>query len=248
MRDYGRLYTSFWSHPKIRTLDGDARLLAIYLLTSPHSNSIGCYLLSDAYAADDLTLPADPWTGERVSKAMTELSAKGFAHRFSDARHVCLVDYVDWNRAENPNVVKRMIKEFDQLLKDPLRYYPAMGILSHGDWVAKADRRRLETLCQTLSETLPKPFRKPVHSLSLSLSLPFPDHSIPLPSTGKIENSNGSAAPTSSLGLEGRDESSPPPAQDDDKKGARESSTKHLPMIERVALAASNRKRKAEVE
>lgn len=244
MREYGRIYTSFWNHPKVREFSADARTLALYLLTSPHSNAIGCYALSLGYAADDLSLPADPWGIDRVSAGFTELSEKGFAHRFSDGRHVCVVDYIEWNPAENPNVVRRMVKEFDQLLKDPLKYFPAMGILAQGDKVQSADRRRLENVAQTLYETLPKPFRKPVHSVP-TLSLPFPDHSNSVPN-GSAKSKVG-AADGSSLGLGGRSEHPPQtPSEDKDKKGARESDTRNLSMAERVALAtaARNKNRK----
>lgn len=112
-RDYGRVITTFWNHPKIRKCSDRGKLLATYLMTGPHSNSIGAYLLPDAYVSDDLG-----WTPEAVSKAFAELFAIGFAQRFSDGRHVVVCDFLDWNPIENPNVGKGALKQVDQLPDD----------------------------------------------------------------------------------------------------------------------------------
>ena len=54
MRDYGKVHTSFWASDTLRDLDSDAKLLALYLLTSPHTHMAGVFSLPDAYACHDL--------------------------------------------------------------------------------------------------------------------------------------------------------------------------------------------------
>src|SRR5262245_26949974 len=49
-------------------LSDDARLLYLYLLTSPHVNSAGCYVLPEEYACADLK-----WAPERYHAARIEL-------------------------------------------------------------------------------------------------------------------------------------------------------------------------------
>ena len=53
-RDYGQIQSAFWTHPKIRSVGPDAKLIAAYLLTSPHTNGLGCFYLPLGYVATDL--------------------------------------------------------------------------------------------------------------------------------------------------------------------------------------------------
>lgn len=122
-RDYGRVSTGFWNHPKIRKVSDRAKLLANYLMTGPHSNSVGAYLLPDAYVADDLG-----WSGEAVSKAFAELFEIGFAARFEDGRHVVVCDFLEWNPIENPNVAKGAMKQLDLLPDDTALFSTFNGL------------------------------------------------------------------------------------------------------------------------
>lgn len=122
-RDYGRVSTRFWNSQDIRALSDRGKLLANYLLTGPHSNSIGAYLLPDAYVADDLG-----WSTETVSKALSELFEKGFCERFSDGRHIVVCKFLDWNPIENPNVGKGALKQLEQLPDDVVLHHVLDGL------------------------------------------------------------------------------------------------------------------------
>lgn len=98
MRDYGKVHTSFWSSATISSLSDDARLLALYLMTSPHSTIAGVFRLPDGYVCEDLR-----WSSERVSKGFGELLANGFAQRCESTKWVWVVKHLTWNRPENPN-------------------------------------------------------------------------------------------------------------------------------------------------
>lgn len=101
MRDYGRVYAKFWTSDDIRELSDDGRLLALYLLTSPHGNLAGVFYLPDGYAAEDMK-----WTPERVAKAFEELSRNPFARRCERTKWVWVCKYLTWNPPENPNQLK----------------------------------------------------------------------------------------------------------------------------------------------
>ena len=105
MRDYGKVHTSFWSSPTIRSMSEDARTLAIYLVTSPHSNMAGTFRLPDGYVCEDLN-----WTPERVSKAFAETLDKGFANRCETTKWVWICKHFTWNPPENPNQRKGAAK------------------------------------------------------------------------------------------------------------------------------------------
>ena len=98
MRDYGRVYTAFWTSEDVRSLTDDGRLLALYLLTSPHSTIAGVFRLPNGYASDDLQ-----WGTERVADGFSELIAKGFADRCETTKWVWIRRFLDWNAPEGPN-------------------------------------------------------------------------------------------------------------------------------------------------
>jgi hypothetical protein len=105
MRDYGKIHTSFWSSETLRDLDTDAKLLAAYLLTSPHTTMIGAFRLPDAYACEDLG-----WTSERLRNGFETLSEAGFSIYCEKTKWVWVVKFMDFNRPENPNQWKAAAK------------------------------------------------------------------------------------------------------------------------------------------
>lgn len=88
----------------------DGRTLAAYLLTSPHSNMLGCFRVPMAYVADDLK-----WGMERVKEGFREVFDKGFATFSEESNWVVIHKFLKWNQPENPNVVKAAEKLFAQI-------------------------------------------------------------------------------------------------------------------------------------
>lgn len=110
MRDYGKVQSTFWTSDDIRRLSDTARMLALYLLTGPHTNQIGCFRLPDGYVSEDLN-----WTIETVQKGFAELSENGFANRDEGSKWVFINNFLKWNEIENPNQGKSAIRLFDQV-------------------------------------------------------------------------------------------------------------------------------------
>lgn len=105
MRDYGKVHTRFWSSETTRSLSDDGRMLALYLLTSPHSTIAGVFPLPDGYICEDMQ-----WTAERVAKGFSELLANGFAGRCIVTKWVWVHEHLKWNPPENPNQRKAAAK------------------------------------------------------------------------------------------------------------------------------------------
>lgn len=105
MRDYGRVHSSFWSSPTIATLSDDAKVLALYLMTSSHTTITGVFRLPDGYISEDLN-----WSTERVREGFQELLDKGFANRCETTKWVWIVKHLIWNPPENPNQRKAAAK------------------------------------------------------------------------------------------------------------------------------------------
>ena len=101
MRDYGKIHSSFWSSETIRSLTDDGRMLALYLMTSPHTTISGTFRLPDGYACEDLQ-----WSAVRVTEGFVELFRKGFANRCETTKWVWICKHLEWNPPENPNQFK----------------------------------------------------------------------------------------------------------------------------------------------
>ena len=143
MRDYGKLHCVFWTSPSIRSLSDDAKMMAAYLLTSPHGTLTGCFRLPDGYICEDMN-----WGSERVSKGFAELVGKGFATRCETTKWVHIVKFLEWNPLENPNQVKAAVKA----LADIPDQFPAKQALAR--LLGNSDEaERLAKL-----EPLPNPF------------------------------------------------------------------------------------------
>ena len=157
MRDYGRVYSAFWQSPEIRSLSEDARTLALYLLTTPHGNLIGCFRLPDAYAADDLQ-----WSSERVREGFAKLAEVAFVMRDEATKWVFIAKYLKWNAFENPNVAKAAFKAFDQVPSISLKPALALALLDSGVHIGAEFRKACETLCEDFRKPEPEP--EPIRS------------------------------------------------------------------------------------
>lgn len=105
MRDYGKVYSTFWSSATTAKMSEDGKLLALYLMTCSHSTIAGVFRLPDGYVSEDLG-----WTLERVQKGFAELFDKGFANRCETTKWVWVCKHLEWNKPENPNQRKAAAK------------------------------------------------------------------------------------------------------------------------------------------
>lgn len=110
MRDYGKVHTSFWASETLKDLDAYAKLLALYLLTSPHTNASGAFRLPDAYACEDLK-----WNAERLRNSFETLSNAGFIAHCEATSWVWICKFGDWNKPDNPNIKKAVLKSVDAI-------------------------------------------------------------------------------------------------------------------------------------
>jgi hypothetical protein len=108
MRDYGVVRVRFWEWAKRKQLSTDERELALYLLTSPHGNSLGCFRLPMAYLCEDLGKGS-----ETVSETVSKLSAIGFLERDEASGWTWIVGFLEHNPVPNRNVGKSVEKQIE---------------------------------------------------------------------------------------------------------------------------------------
>ena len=68
MGDYARVKVKIWHSSTFSQLSNDAKLLWLYLLTCPHGNMLGCFILKKGYMIEDLQ-----WSKKRLKRAFGEI-------------------------------------------------------------------------------------------------------------------------------------------------------------------------------
>lgn len=121
MREYARISPRFWMGETgrlIRTKGPEAQLLALYLLTSPHSNMIGLYWCPVTYMAHETGLSM-----QGASKALQSLVDIGFCHYDSASEVVWVVEMARYQvgekLSEKDKQAKGVQNAYDDLPKNP---------------------------------------------------------------------------------------------------------------------------------
>ena len=115
MARYTRVKCRLWHDEKVRALTEDGRMCFFYVLTSPHSNMLGMYVLAPGYAAEDLQ-----WPVERFRKAFAELLDKQLVKHDAKTNLVLIRNYLEHNPLENGKQVIAALKVLEELPTSPL--------------------------------------------------------------------------------------------------------------------------------
>lgn len=112
---YAKVEETFWHDPKVRALSERARNFFLYLLTSPHRNRVGCFVLDPFYAAADIQ-----WSPDAVTTALQELERAGRVAWDPETRVVLIRRFLKFNTLENGKVVVAAIRELTGVPDTPL--------------------------------------------------------------------------------------------------------------------------------
>ena len=164
MREYGKVYSSFWQSPEVRAMSEDGRTLALYLLTTPHGSMLGCFRMPDAYAAEDLQ-----WGIERVSEGFRNLIESGFVSRDEATKWVVIPKFLKWNQFDNANVAISASRAFELVPEGHIKQQLAAALLEFGRHMKEGFRNGCETLCEQSRNKGAGARAKPIRSQSRSL-------------------------------------------------------------------------------
>jgi hypothetical protein len=148
---YSKVDSLFWKDVKNKTLPDNEKLLFLYLLTCPHRNVLGYYIMPLPYISADLK-----WKLETVKERFTQLLDKGYINYDFDAEVVIINNFLKYNTFENPNQVVGAIKSLEvipacgldkELLEALNRNKTGMCAGKKGDY-----DKRYETLTQTVAQ------------------------------------------------------------------------------------------------
>ena len=105
-RDYGQIRSAFWTHPEIRPASLIAKTVAAYLMSSLHTNGIGCFYCPPGYIADDIKVDYSD-----VLEAFAALEEINFIRACRETGYVLIPHFLKWNPIDNANVGKARLKE-----------------------------------------------------------------------------------------------------------------------------------------
>lgn len=120
MRQYANTPTNFWTNTVGRQLRGagmDVQMVALYLLSSPHSSYTSLYQLPVAYIAADTGL-----NHSQVRAALASIRDIGFARYDEDSEFVWVLEGAVWQIGKSLKPGDKRVpfiqKEFDALPED----------------------------------------------------------------------------------------------------------------------------------
>jgi hypothetical protein len=98
-RDFGKVRSAFWSDDKVQAWPERIKFMALYMLTAPHANAIGCFRAPVQYIAADTGL-----TVTDVKDALTFLERHNFLRYCHKTGFVFIKNYLTHNGIENAKV------------------------------------------------------------------------------------------------------------------------------------------------
>lgn len=150
MRDYGKVSCLIWRNFDFRAMSEDARWLALYILTCPHANMLGCFCLPNSYIADDLQ-----WSVQKVQKAIEELQSNKFLTVDRPSGWMIVHKFLKWNALANPNQGTAAGKTFRSIPdKLAIKGMLASEIREYCNFFPEAELNSYETVTQTIPEPL----------------------------------------------------------------------------------------------
>jgi hypothetical protein len=152
MREYGKIKTGFWHNKKARVLTDDAKLLLIYLISCPHGNSIGCFVLPMGYITEDMD-----WSQQKASDRLKELAANGFIERDEETRVVRLTTWWEHNSIENGNVAKGVVSIAENLPPCLVSKHAVDELLSLSNTFLNSFQTRLNLVSDEFGNNKPEP-------------------------------------------------------------------------------------------
>ena len=151
MSKYRKVDTRILYDEKFRDMSDDGKLVFLTLLVHPHMTALGAMRSSMATLAEDLE-----WSAERFVKGFQEPLSMGMV-RFDDrGRLVALPNFLKYNPADNPNVVKAWCASLDLLPECELK---SEVIRWAYDSLADRPKSMTEAFAKGLGKPLPKPTR-----------------------------------------------------------------------------------------
>ncbi len=151
---YQKILSQIWFDEKFSLLTPSQKLLFLYILTCPHGNLIGCFVLREGYVCSDLN-----YSAKDFRKDFEKLLEKDLIKACRSQDLVLIPNFLKYNPLTNPNQKKAAAKIIQQLPKSKLlqHFKGLIEGLPEGLWegLLKPEDRRQKTEDRILAQTSP---------------------------------------------------------------------------------------------
>jgi len=162
MRDFSPVYSRFWIDPVMQSLSREARLIALHLVTGPHTTMLGCFRLPPSYVAEDLKFSV-----AEVESGFAELAAVDFFTVDAQSGWCVVHGFLKWNPIHNPSHAQGLEKLFEQVPGQGPVFKKLCALLQqHPKYLRAEFIQRLQTLeatvqgvCSVSVQRVPRPSR-----------------------------------------------------------------------------------------
>lgn len=110
MQNYSKIYNRIWQNQGFKLMSDSAKMLYLYLLSSPHGNLLGTYFLPFGYIASDLN-----WGKYKVQSNIIELVSNGFISWCENTKMIRIHRYIKFQPLSNPNVVLSSLRILESI-------------------------------------------------------------------------------------------------------------------------------------
>jgi hypothetical protein len=119
---YSRIDRKVWYSRTFKKLEQNAKFLWFYLLSNPHGNSAGYYVLTPAYAADDLGWPIKRYTDclKQICEIKTTNGHKGLAAYDEECQVLWIRNYLEVHPILNKKHLAGLKKALEIVPVSPL--------------------------------------------------------------------------------------------------------------------------------
>lgn len=161
MTEYSKVQNRIWNSKTFLRLTENSKFLWLYLLTCPHGNIMGLFVLKPGYAQDDLG-----WSNQRYSKAFKELvniplsnGCKGLIQYDESTKVVWIKNYLEHNPMINPNQVTSGVKKikalpYSELFQDVKLFIQSLGKSLYKEIAESLGKPITITVAVTIPETI----------------------------------------------------------------------------------------------
>jgi hypothetical protein len=158
MAHYRKIDVRVWNDAKFISLSNSAKLIFLFLITHPQMTALGAMRATPQGLAAELQM--DP---EGFREAFAEALAQGIAKHDRDACCIWLPNFLKYQSAESPNVLRNWIKQVEYIPECDLKTRAIAGLRAYAEGLSKGFRIAFE-------EAFPEDFPESVSSKQRAVS------------------------------------------------------------------------------
>jgi hypothetical protein len=153
---YGKVKDTFWTDKKVRAFSDDAKMLALYLMTGPHRNILGCMRVPTGYILEDLR-----WAPDRLHAAVKVLVGSDFICR-DDEGWTLICNQLRHDPLKVPNHARAAISLANEVPTDsPVFHALKPRLIANLNTIGMASEWHVEGIAIPEPLPLPEPLPEP---------------------------------------------------------------------------------------